>query len=219
MNDSLRHVMVIDDDASVRRSMLRLLESEGYAVATFSSASSYLESPAPSSTACLVLDVQMPGMSGVELQQQLAERGLGEQIVFVTGHGDVPMCAEAMKSGAVDFLSKPFTEDALLGAVANAIRRAGEWQEAKVNRDRAQAARSRALASLAKLTPRELEVFRWVIAGLLNKQIGAELGSAEKTVKIQRGSITAKLGISAVADMVRLAQQAGIEPARTGELK
>jgi FixJ family two-component response regulator len=206
--------MVIDDDASVRRSVLRLLESEGYAVATFSSASSYLESPAPSSAACLVLDVQMPGMSGVELQEALAERGLGEQIIFVTGHGDVPMCAQVMKNGAVDFLPKPFTEDALLDAVACAIQRARQWQEAKVNRDRTEAARDRAMASLAKLTPRELEVFRWVIAGLLNKQIGAELGTAEKTVKIQRGSITAKLGISAVADMVRLAQEAGIEPAR-----
>jgi FixJ family two-component response regulator len=217
MSEPLPHVMVIDDDASVRRSLLRLLETEGYKVATFSSASSYLESPAPSSAACLVLDVQMPGMSGVELQQALAERGLGEQIVFVTGHGDVPMCARAMKDGAVDFLPKPFTEDALLDAVARAIRRADEWQAAKVNRDQAEVVRTQASASLAKLTPRELEVFRWVIAGLLNKQIGAELGTAEKTVKIQRGNITAKLGIAAVADLVRLAQQAGIEPARKSE--
>ena len=218
MNSSLPQVMVIDDDASVRRSVIRLLETVGYAVASFSSASSYLESPAPVSVACLVLDVQMPGMSGVELQRALAERGLGEQIIFVTGHGDVPMCAEAMKNGAVDFLQKPFTEDALLDAVARAIRRASEWQEAKANRDRSDAGRKQALASLGKLTPRELEVFRWVISGLLNKQIGAELGTAEKTIKIQRGSITSKLGIAAVADMVRLAQQAGIEPARKSEL-
>jgi FixJ family two-component response regulator len=210
--------MVIDDDASVRRSLLRLLETEGYAVATFPSAFSYLESPAPSSATCLVLDVRMPGMNGVELQQVLAGRSLGEQIVFVTGHGDVPTCAQAMKDGAVDFLPKPFTEDALLDAVARAIRRAREWHAAKANRDHAEIARKQASASLAKLTPRELEVFRWVIAGLLNKQIGAELGTAEKTVKIQRGSITAKLGIAAVADMVRLAQQAGIEPARKSEL-
>ena len=218
MNSSLPQVMVIDDDASVRRSVIRLLETVGYAVASFSSASSYLESPAPASVACLVLDVQMPGMSGVELQRALAERGLGEQIIFVTGHGDVPMCAEAMKNGAVDFLQKPFTEDALLDAVARAIRRASEWQEAKASRDRSDAGRKQALASLGKLTPRELEVFRWVISGLLNKQIGAELGTAEKTIKIQRGSITSKLGIAAVADMVRLAQQAGIEPARKSEL-
>ncbi|MEK7949197.1 response regulator transcription factor [Luteolibacter soli] len=218
MSFPLPHVMVIDDDASVRRSVLRLLETEGYAVATFSSAASYLESPAPSSAACVVLDVQMPGMSGVELQQALAERGLGEQIIFVTGHGDVPMCAEAMKNGAVDFLQKPFTEDALLKAVARAIQRATDWQATKVNRERNEVVRKQALASLAKLTPREMEVFRWVISGLLNKQIGAELGTSEKTIKIQRGSITTKLGITAVADMVRLAQQAGIEPARKSEL-
>lgn len=199
-------VYVIDDDASVRRSLSRLLTTEGYVVETFDSATSYLKRDVSGQVACVVLDVQMPGISGMELQQALIDRRREDQIVFITGHGDVPMCARAMKAGAADFLAKPFTNEALLEAVARSLERARARHEDN-------SAREQARKRLALLTSRELEVFRWIIAGLLNKQIGARLGTAEKTVRIQRGSITTKLGMTAVADLVRLAQQAGVPPA------
>jgi FixJ family two-component response regulator len=199
-------VFVVDDDTSVRRSLTRLLAAHGHAVEAFASAASYLDRAPSPGPACVVLDVRMPGLSGLELQQALADRGRTDQIVFITGHGSVPMCAQAMKAGAVDFLPKPFTEVSLLDAVARAIERA-RTLHAESSRQ------SHARARLARLTPRELEVFRHLIAGKLNKQIGADLGTSEKTIKIQRGSLTAKLGLVAVADMVRLAQQAGVPPA------
>jgi FixJ family two-component response regulator len=199
-------VFVVDDDTSVRRSLARLLAADGFLVDTFASAADFLAATTGEEPACLVLDVRMPGLNGLELQQALADRGRADQIVFITGHGSVPMCAQAMKAGAVDFLPKPFTEQALLDAVTRAVARARTHAESH-------AAQARARARLARLTPRELEVFRHLIAGKLNKQIGADLGTSEKTVKIQRGSLTAKLGIAAVADLVRLAQQAGIGPA------
>lgn len=206
MSDALPLVFIVDDDASVRRSLARLLRHEGYEVETFTSADAYLEHPVPAVPACVVLDVRMPGRNGLELQQALTAREREDQIIFITGHGDVPMCAQAMKAGAVDFLPKPFSDDALLEAVDRALTRAKVRQEKHTVREQAR-------VRLAQLTPRELEVFRHVIAGLLNKQIGAALGTAEHTVKLQRGQITAKLGITAVADMVRLAQQAGVPPA------
>jgi FixJ family two-component response regulator len=205
-------ITVIDDDASVRRSLSRLFASEGYGVETFASADAWLKSAAPAQAVCLVLDVQMPGLNGMELQEELAQRKREDQIVFITGHGDVPMCAKAMKAGAVDFLAKPFRREELLQAVARAAERLRANSAEHAARAKDEALRGQARAKIAKLTPRELEVFRWIIAGLLNKQIAAELGTAEQTVKIQRGHITAKLGVVAVADMVRLAQQAGVEP-------
>lgn len=200
-------VCVVDDDASLRRSLARLLATEGHQVETFDSAAAFLDRAAPSGAACVVLDVQMAGLNGLELQRALADRGRSDEIVFITGHGSVPMCAQAMKAGAVDFLPKPFTEEALLDAVARALQRACARHLENSLRDHAR-------ARLARLTPRELEVFRHVIAGKLNKQIGADLGTSEKTIKVQRGSLTAKLGLVAVADLVRLAQQAGVAPAR-----
>ena len=193
-------VFVIDDDASVRRSLARLLKTEGIEVLCHASAEDFLAATEDSGeAACLVLDIRMAGLNGLELQQALATRHRGDQIIFITGHGDVAICARAMKAGAVDFLTKPFSDAALLDAVDNAIHRARILNQAR--------------AKLALLTPREQEVFRLLIAGRLNKQIAATLGTAEKTVKLQRGSLVAKLGVSSVADLVRLAQQAGIDPA------
>ncbi len=199
MNVSTPKVIVIDDDASVRRSLARLLKTEGHHVECFASAEAYLmEVEFPGEAACLVLDINMPGLNGLDFQEVQMERGRGDQIIFITGHGDVPMCARAMKAGAVDFLPKPFSDGELLDAVDRALHRARVHNEAKLR--------------LSTLTVREMEVFRRLIAGKLNKQIAADLGTAEKTVKLQRGSLTAKLGVAAVADLVRLAQQAGVSP-------
>ncbi len=209
MNNTLPLVLVIDDDVSVRRSLARLLTNEGYAVETFASADDYLDRTAPAGAACVVLDIRMPGLNGLELQKALAARGREDQIVFITGHGDVPMCAQAMKAGAVDFLPKPFCSEALLSAITRAMDRARVRQHKHAARDHAK-------ALLARLSPRELEVFRCLIAGLLNKQAGAALGTVEKTIKVHRGRITAKLGMVSIADMVRLAQQAGVAPAVPG---
>jgi FixJ family two-component response regulator len=150
-----------------------------------------------------VLDVCLPGLDGLELQQALANRE--EQIVFITGHGDIPMCARAMKAGAVDFLTKPVEEDALLGAVSRALQRSAEIRRRK-------AERTSARAKIDRLTPREFEVLRHIIAGSLNKQIAAELGAAEKTVKIHRGRVMEKMGVASVAELVRLAEMAEVAP-------
>jgi FixJ family two-component response regulator len=194
---------VVDDDESIRRSLSRLFRSLGLPAETFPSANSYLERPLHEGPSCLVLDVQMPGLDGLELQQTLVRREA--QIVFITGHGDVPMCAEAMKAGAVDFLTKPVDENDLLAAVGRALARS-----VKVRESAWQRAGARVL--LDKLTPREFEVFQGVIAGLLNKQIGDELGAAEKTIKIHRGRVMGKLGVISVADLVRIATTAGVSP-------
>jgi FixJ family two-component response regulator len=203
MNSPRPLIFVIDDDASVRRSLARLLTNEGYAVEAFAAADAYLDRAVPAGAACVVLDIRMPGLNGLELQQQLAARGRNDQIVFITGHGDVPMCAQAMKAGAVDFLPKPFS------AITRALDRARTRQQKHAVRDHAR-------VLVARLSPKELEVFRHLIAGLLNKQIGAALGTVEKTIKVHRGRITAKLGVVSVADMVRLAQQAGVSPVAAG---
>jgi len=166
------------------------------------------DSPAPG-PACLVLDVLLPGLDGLGLQRQLVERGRMEQIVFITGHGDIPMGIQAMKRGAIDFLPKPFEDEMLLSAVAQALGRSAEnW------RRHGQVAQIR--ARMATLTPREFEVFRLVIAGLLNKQIAAELGAALRTIKTHRGRVMRKLRANSVAELVRLAQSVGVAPALPG---
>jgi len=202
-------VFVIDDDRSVRRSLANLLESEDHEVETFASAEEYLARPAYAGPACLVLDVRMPGLDGLTLQQRLTEEGRGEQIVFITGHGDIPMGIRAMKNGAVDFLPKPFADAALLAAVAQALARSAAAQQAWVDR-------AEVRARIALLTPREFEVFRYVVAGLLNKQIADELGAALRTIKRHRGCVMQKLGVVSVAELTRLAQQAGVQPAAIG---
>jgi len=200
-------VCVVDDDQSVRRGLRRLFRSAEYAAETFSSAEDYLAREIFEGPICLVLDVRMPGLNGLELQKELESRGACEQIVFITGHNDVPTCTEAMKNGAVDFLMKPFDSEELIEAVKRALERGKEHL-----RKRGQRRDARAL--IDKLTPREFEVLRFVIIGLLNKQIAAEMDTAEKTIKVHRGRVMHKLGATSVPDLVRISQRAGIPPAR-----
>jgi FixJ family two-component response regulator len=209
MNDQRSRVFVVDDDRSVRTSLANLLESNDYTVETFASASEYLARGPHLGPTCLVLDVRLPGLDGLALQRQLAERGRLEQIVFITGHGDIPMGIQAMKRGAIDFLPKPFDDEALLSAVGQALARSAETRR---RRDELAQIRAR----ISALTPREFEVFRLVIAGLLNKQIAAELGAALRTIKTHRGRVMHKLGVESVAELVRLAQRAGVTPTPPG---
>jgi FixJ family two-component response regulator len=209
MKERQSRVFIVDDDQSVRTGLVNLLESADYAVETFASAAEYLAQAPYFGPACLILDVQLPGLDGLALQRQLAERSGIEQIVFITGHGDIPMGIQAMKRGAVDFLLKPFEDEPLLSAVGQALARSAEnWRR----RDEVAQVRAR----IATLTPREFEVFRLVIAGLLNKQIAAELGAALRTIKTHRGRVMHKLGVESVAELVRLAQKVGIAPAPFG---
>jgi RNA polymerase sigma factor (sigma-70 family) len=201
-------VLVVDDDESVRRSLRRLLCSSGYEVRSFATPREFLDGDhgRPDQPRCVVADVMMPGLSGIELQEELAERGIPLPVVFVTGHGDIPMGVRAMREGAVDFLTKPFDERDLLSAVDRAmlqcIEEAGRREDSRRARD-----------ALSDLTPREHEVLRYVIAGLLNKQIAARMDISEKTVKVHRGRVMQKAGVESVAQLVRLAGRAGISPA------
>jgi FixJ family two-component response regulator len=198
-------VFAIDDDASVRKGLTRLLCAAGYENEIFGSASEFLAREPHAGPACLIVDVRMPGLSGMDLQQTLIERGREEQLVFITGHGDVPMCAQAMKAGAVDFLRKPFDDEELLQCVQRALVRSAEQR-------RRIAEKNEARRLLDLLTPREFEVMQLVITGMLNKQIAGELGTALKTVKVHRGRVMQKLGVTSVADLVRIAQQGGLSP-------
>lgn len=200
-------VCVIDDEDAVRQSLCRLLRSARFPVRAFASAADYLAQERHPGPCCLILDVRMPGLDGFGLQETLT--GRAAQIVFLTGHGDVPMCARAMKAGAVDFLTKPVDDEILLEAVSRALARSSGILGDIV-------ARATARAKLARLTPRETAVMHRVIAGMLNKQIAAELGSAEKTIKVHRGRMMRKTGVASVPDLFRLALAAGvIEPGQT----
>jgi FixJ family two-component response regulator len=199
-------VGVVDDDLSIRRGLGRLLKSAGYAAETFASAEDYLAREVFEGPICLVLDVRMPGLNGPGLQEALETRGACEQIVFITGHGDVPTATRAMKNGAVDFLTKPFDGEELIEAVKRALERSDE-------QFRKRGERREARGRIDKLTPREFEVLRFVVMGLLNKQIAAELHTAEKTIKVHRGRVMQKLGVTSVPDLVRMSQQAGVAPA------
>ena len=200
-------VCVVDDDQSVRRGLRRLFKSAEYAAETFASAEDYLAREIFEGPICLVLDVRMPGLNGLELQKELESRGACEQIVFITGHNDVPTCTEAMKNGAVDFLMKPFDSEELIEAVRRALGRGKEQLRKREERREAR-------ALIDKLTPREFEVLRFVIMGLLNKQVAAEMDTAEKTIKVHRGRVMQKLRATSVPDLVRISQRAGISPAR-----
>ena len=201
-------VFAIDDDASVRKGLARLLRSAEYKTEIFESASDFLAREQHAGPACVIVDVQMPGINGMDLQEALIQHRREEQLVFITGHGDIPMCAHAMKAGAVDFLRKPFRDDELLQCVERALVRSSEQRRRSADRNEA-----RRLLDL--LTPREFDVMQLVITGMLNKQIAGELGRAEKTVKVHRHRVMQKLGITSVAELVRLAHQAGIaSPAR-----
>lgn len=197
-------VCVIDDDPAVRQSLWRLFRSAGQAVATFASAAEFLGQTPHPGPCCLVLDVRMPELDGFGLQQQLD--GRPEQIVFLSGHGDVPMCARAFKSGAVDFLSKPVDDKVLLEAVGRALDRARASLGGRCIREAAQ-------ERLSKLTSREAAVMERVVAGMLNKQIAADLGIAEKTIKVHRGRMMRKTGVVSVPELLKLAITAGrVEP-------
>ena len=196
-------VFLIDDDASVRKGVSRLLRSAGYKCETFASANEFLNREPHPGPACLIVDVRMPGLNGMELQDLLAQRRREEQLIFITGHGDISMCSQAMKAGAVDFLPKPFDDEQLLQCVERALIRSDEQRRRSGEKNEA-----RRLLDL--LTPREFEVMQLVITGMLNKQIAAELGTAEKTVKVHRGRVMQKLGITSVAELVRLGQRAGL---------
>ena len=197
-------VCLVDDDSSVRRALERLLRAGGHRTATFASASEFLQHArraGPQAIGCLVLDVQLPGLSGLDLQPALAAAGLDLPIVFITGHGDIPMSVQAMKAGAVDFLPKPVAAEALLDAVGQALARGAR---ARADQDERQEARRR----LRTLTPREREVLSQVTTGRLNKQIAAALGISLKTVKVHRARALEKLGAASVAEAVRTVDRA-----------
>jgi FixJ family two-component response regulator len=202
-------VFVVDDDSSVRDSLRRLISGAGLRVETFSGAQEFMRARRPDVPGCLVLDVRLPGLSGLDLQRELADTDASLPIIFLTGHGDIPMSVRAMKAGAVEFLTKPFRPQQLLEAIRGAI-----------ERDRAVRAERDALtdvrARYTSLTPRERDVLAGVVAGLLNKQIAAELGTSEATVKEQRGHVMTKMKAGSVAELVRLASQLGIGPGHGG---
>jgi FixJ family two-component response regulator len=196
-------VFVIDDDVSVRNGLSRLLRSAGYKSEIFSSAAAFLARTPHSGSSCLIVDVRMPGLNGMDLQQALIQRRREEQLIFITGHGNIPMCAQAMKAGAVDFLPKPFKPAELLKCVERALARSAEQRRLAGEKNEC-----RRLLDL--LTQREFEVMQVITTGLLNKQIAGELGIAEKTVKVHRARVMQKLGIVSVAELVRLVQKAGL---------
>jgi FixJ family two-component response regulator len=198
-------VFVIDDDQPVRKSLGRMFDAAQYAVELFESASKFLARPAHPGPSCVIVDVQMPGLNGVELQKALIQRGREEQLVFITGHGNIPMCADVMKAGAVDFLEKPFQRKELLESVERALVRSAEQRQRASEKNHAR-------ALLEKLTPREHEVMQLVATGLLNKQVGSELGMAEKTVKTHRAHMMQKLGITSVAELMVMLQKAEVAP-------
>ena len=202
-------VFVVDDDASIRDSLRRLITSVGFKVEVFPSARAFLGARRPEVAGCLVLDVRLPGLSGLDLQRELAATNAELPIIFLTGHGDIPMSVRAMKAGAVEFLTKPFREQELLDAIRSAI-----------ERDRTMRAERQERSELgrryASLTPRERDVMAGIIAGLLNKQIAGELGTSEPTVKEQRGHVMAKMQAGSVAELVRIASRLGITPAGSG---
>jgi FixJ family two-component response regulator len=205
MMTSTAMVFVIDDDASMRKSLDRLLDAACYKVELFASASEFLtRSPHPGPS-CVVVDVQMPELNGIDFQKALIEGGREEQLVFITGHGDIPMCAQAMKAGAVDFLPKPFKPKQLLESVERALARSAQQR-------RRASEKNHARALLGRLTRREYEVMQLVATGLLNKQVGGELGMAEKTVKTHRAHVMQKLGITSVAELMGVLQKAEEPP-------
>jgi FixJ family two-component response regulator len=207
MSDVTSIVFVVDDDVSVRESLELLIRAAGWQPETFGSALEFQSRPRPTVPCCLVLDVTLPGLSGLELQQRLVER-TDMPIIFITAHGDVPMSVQAMKAGAVEFLTKPFTNDVLLDAIGGAIKRSrtAVRQEAELRVLR---------SAYASLTPREREVMALVVSGLLNKQVGGELGISEITVKAHRGQVMRKMKADSLPELVTMAARLGLRPGGT----
>ena len=198
-------VFVIDDDESVRKSLRRLLDAAHHKTEVFKSASEFLSRSAYPGPSCVIVDVKMPGLNGIAFQEALIEHGREEQLIFITAHGDIPMCAQAMKAGAIDFLPKPFKPNELLESVERALARSSEQLLRASERNHAR-------ALLQRLTPREYEVMQLVATGLLNKQVGGELGMAEKTVKTHRAHMMLKLRITSVAELMVVLQKAEVTP-------
>jgi len=201
-------VFVVDDDAAVRQALTGLFRSIDLQVQTFGSAAEFLRGKLPDRPGCLVLDVRLPGLSGLDFQAELARSGVHIPIIFITGHGDIPMSVRAMKAGAVEFLTKPFRDQDMLDAI-----------QAAVEKDRSRRAQDKKLAELRALfdalTSREQEVIGFVTAGLMNKQIAAEMGVSEITVKVHRGNVMRKMGARSLADLVRMAETLGIRRGKT----
>jgi FixJ family two-component response regulator len=202
-------VFVVDDDISVRESLELLIRSDGWEPETFASAQEFLDHPRILVPSCLVLDVSLPGLNGLDLQKRVAVERIDMPIIFITGHGNVPMTVQAMKAGAVEFLTKPFSDEALLSAIRNAIERSrtalGHEAEMRALRDR-----------YASLTRREREVMALVASGLLNKQVGGDLGISEITVKAHRGQVMQKMKADSLADLVKMAGRLGLASAPKG---
>lgn len=200
MTESPEWVYVVDDDLSVREALSSLIRSVGLRVETYPSAAAFLEAERPPGVACLILDVRMPGLSGLELQNRLTQGGPSIPIIFITGHGDIPMAVLAMKKGAVEFLSKPFRDDDLLDAIHGALAQARDThrEESEVGEIRRR---------YALLTAREREVIAYIVKGALNKQAASELGVSEMTVKVHRHNIMHKMGVSRLPDLVRMVER------------
>ena len=196
-------VFVVDDDVSVREGLGSLIRSAGLWVETFASAQKFLDSPRSDVASCLVLDVRLPGLSGLDLQKRMAQANIEIPIIFITGHGDVPTSVRAMKAGAVEFLTKPFRDEDLLDAIQQAVER-----DRVARRQQSQLADVR--GRYESLTPREREVMALVVSGLLNKQIAAQLGVSEVTIKVHRGQVMQKMRAESLADLVRMSERLGV---------
>jgi len=204
MTDSEALVLVVDDDDSIRKALARLMRSVGLNVETFGSADEFLAREPHPGPACLILDIRMPGSGGLDLQKELAASGSTLSVIFITGHGTIPMSVQAMKAGAVEFLEKPFDEQILIDAVQEALKKDQQARQAK-------AVLKEIHERVNSLTPREREVFARVVTGKLNKQIAFELGTNEKTIKAQRAQVMKKMHADSLADLVRLAVKVGIK--------